>query len=200
MRNSFRRRSSQPDLCDLELSCNRAVFPCQDPVEVEKLINDLKAAVEVNSSKGRSVLYPGKSMKFDDLPLAVSLRDDPSIHAICKEFAGTQLCMSSGAFGNFGTEVQHFIEQEDVSIQREQRLKEQRGRELLKPGVLGDFRAFCEIELLPLVRNAGVPGDLPRCSARKLRRSSCALPRSRLPLLLHEPNHFGLGRVLRGEG
>ena len=34
----------------------------QAPVE---LINDLKAAVEVNSSKGRRVLYPGKSMKFD---------------------------------------------------------------------------------------------------------------------------------------
>ena len=130
VRNSFRRRSSQPDLCDLELSCNRAAFPCQDPVEVEKLINDLKAAVEVNSSKGRSVLYPGKSMKLDAMLVEVSLRDDPSIHGICEEFAGTQLCISSGAFGNFGTEVQHFIAEEDVSIQREERLKEQRNREL----------------------------------------------------------------------
>ena len=33
-----------------------------------ELINDLKAAVEANSSKGRSVLYPGKSMKFDVMP------------------------------------------------------------------------------------------------------------------------------------
>ena len=97
-----------------------------------KLINDLKAAVEVNSSKGRSVLYPGKSMKFDGMPIEVSLRDDPSIRSICEEYDGTQLCMSSGAFRNFGTEVQHFIEQEDVSIQREERLQEQRNRELLK--------------------------------------------------------------------
>ena len=36
------------------------------PVE---LFDDLKAAVEANSSKGRSVLYPGKSMKFDGMPL-----------------------------------------------------------------------------------------------------------------------------------
>ena len=99
----------------------------QAPVE---LINDLKAAVEVNSSKSRQVLYPRRSMKFDAMPVEVSLRDDPSIHAICKEYDGTQLCMSSGAFGKFGTEVQHFIEQEDVSIQREERLKEQRNREL----------------------------------------------------------------------
>ena len=130
VRNSFRRRSSQPDLCDLELSCNRAEFPCQDPAEVEKLINDLKAAVEVNSSKGRRVLYPGESMKLDAMPLEVSLRDDPSICGICEEFAGTQLCMSSGAFGKFGTEVETFIEQEDVSIQREKRLQKQRIQEL----------------------------------------------------------------------
>ena len=112
-----------------------------DPVELviedqkqapPELINDLKAAVEVSSSKSRRVLYPGKSMKFDAMPLEVSLRDDPSIHAICKEFDGTQLRTSSGAFGIFGTEVQHFIEEEEVSIQREERLKEQRIRELLK--------------------------------------------------------------------
>ena len=105
----------------------------QAPLE---LINDLKAAVEVNSSKGRSVLYPGKNMKqFDDMPLEVSLRDDPSIRSICEAFDGTQLCMSSGAFGKFGTEVQNFIEQEDVSIKREERLKEQRKRELLKKAI-----------------------------------------------------------------
>ena len=121
-----------------------------DPVEVEKpgevpveliedqkqapleLINDLKAAVEVNCSKGRSVLYPGKRMKLDAMPLEVSLRDDLSIHGICKDHDGTQLFLSSGAFGNFGTEVQTFIEQEEVSIQREERLQEQRNRELGK--------------------------------------------------------------------
>jgi len=101
-------------------------------VEVDKLINDLKAAVEVNSSTGRKVLYPGKSMRLDDLPVEVSLRDDPSIHGICKEFAGTQMCLSSGAFGNFGSEVQRFMEEEDVSIEREQKLKWQRIRELQK--------------------------------------------------------------------
>ena len=110
----------------------------QAPLE---LINDLNAAVEVNSSNDRSVLYPDKSMKFDDTPLSleVSLRDDPSIRSICEEYDGTQLCTSSGAFGNFGTEVQHFIEQEDVSIQREKRLKEQRTQELLKKGIRPAF-------------------------------------------------------------
>ena len=65
------------------------------------------------------------------LPLEVSLRDDPSTHGICKEFADTQLCLSSGAFGNFGTEAQIFIEKEDVSVHREQRLEEQRIRKLV---------------------------------------------------------------------
>ena len=69
-----------------------------------------------------------------------------------------------------------------------------------KEGVLGDCWPFHQIELLPLGRNAGVPGDLPRCSARELRRSSCTLPRSGLPLLLHGPNQFGLVCVLRDEG
>ena len=69
-------------------------------------------------------------MKFDGTPLEVSLRDDPSIRGICKEFAGTQLYLSPGAFGNFGTEVQNFIKKEDVSIQRDQRLEKQRIREL----------------------------------------------------------------------
>ena len=145
VRNSFRRRSSQPDLCDLELSCNRAVFPCQDPVELEKLINDLNAAVEVNSSEGRRVLYPGRRMKFDGMPVEVSLRDDPSIRSICQEFAGTELCLSSGAFGNFGSEVQHFMEQEDVSIQREQRLKRQRNRELLNKAEWATWGPFIKL-------------------------------------------------------
>ena len=101
----------------------------QAPVE---LFNDLKAAIEVNSTKSRRVLYPGKSMKLDAMPVEVSLRDDPSIHGICQEYDGTQLFLSSGAFGNFGTEVETFIERENVSIQREERLQEQRNRELLK--------------------------------------------------------------------
>ena len=112
----------------------------QAPLE---LINDLKAAVEVNCCKGRSVLCPGKSMfKIDAMPVEVSLRDDPSIHAICKEFDGTQLFLSSDAFGIFCTEVQHFIEQEEVSIQREERMKEQRNRKLQKKALwaaLGPF-------------------------------------------------------------
>ena len=146
--------SSQSDLCDFEWpgSCNHAVVPCrcedvdpvelEEPVEVPELINDLKAAVEVNSSKGRSVLYPGKSMKFDDMPLEVSLRDDPSICGICKGFAGTQLCLSSDAFGNFGTEAQNFIEKEDVSVQREQRLEEPRIRELVNKAKWAVFGPF----------------------------------------------------------
>jgi len=141
--------SSQSDLCDLELpgSCNNnhaaVLGRCEDvdPVELViedqkqaplELINDLKAAVEVSFSKSRSVLYPSKSMKLDALPLEVSLRDDPSIHAICQEYDGTQLCLSSDAFGFFCTEVQTFIKEEEVSIQREERLKEQRIRELVK--------------------------------------------------------------------
>ena len=165
-----------------------------------ELINDLKAAIEVNSSKGPSVLYPGKklgNLMICPLSLEVSLRDDPSIHGICKEFAGTELCMSSGAFGNFGSEVQHFMEQEDASIKREQRLQEQRAPGASKEGELGASWAFYQMELLRLEHFAGVPGDLPRRSARELRGSSCALPRSGLPLLLRGPNQLGLDPVLR---
>ena len=141
-------RASQSDLRNHATVLGR----CEDvdPVELEKpgevpgelmedqkqapveLFNDLKAAVELNSTKSRRVLYPRRSMTFEDmpLPLEVSVRDDPSIHGICKDYDGTQLFLSSGAFGNFGSEVETFIEQEDVSIQREERLKEQRIREL----------------------------------------------------------------------
>ena len=113
----------------------------QKPAPVE-LFNDLKAAIEVNSSNGRRVLYPRRRMKFDGMPLEVGLRDDPSIRSICKEFAGTQLCMSSGAFGNFCTEAQTFIQKEDASVQREKRLERQRIRELrnkAKWAVFGPF-------------------------------------------------------------
>ena len=116
------------------------LVPVESPVELIEdqkqapleLINDLKAAVEVSSSKSRSVLYPRRRMKVDGMPVEVSLRDDPSIHGICKEYDVTQLFLSSDAFGNFGTEVQTFIERENVSIEREGRLKEQRTRELVK--------------------------------------------------------------------
>ena len=111
----------------------------QTPVE---LLNDLKAAVEVNSSKGRSVLYPRNHMKIDTMPVEVSLRDDPSIHAIRKEYDGTQLIFLSDAFGKFGTEVQHFIEEEDVSIQREERLQEQRIQELQNKAFWATFGPF----------------------------------------------------------
>ena len=117
------------------------LVPVESPVELIedqkqaplKLVNDLKAAVEVNSSNGRRVLYPWRSMTFEGMPLSleVSLRDDPSIRSICEAFDGTQLCMSSGAFGKFGTEVQHFIEAEDASIRREYRLRGKRIQELL---------------------------------------------------------------------
>ena len=161
-------------------------------------------------------------MKFDGMPLEVSLRDDPSIRGICKEFAGTQLCLSSDAFGSFGTEAKNFIEKEDVSApkslyrdiflldEREQRLEEQR---VLEQGEVGGLVAFFDMELLPLRRIAGVPqehqqyapkarapGDLPHCSARELHHGSCALPRSGLPLLLHLPNQLFVDSVVRCEG
>ena len=141
--------TSQSDLHNHATVLGRCedVDPVELVVEDQKqvpleLINDLKAAVEVNCSKGRSVLYPGKNMKRDAMPLEVSLRDDLSIHAICKEYDGTQLCMSSGAFGNFRSEVQHFIEQEDASIQREERLKEQRNWELRKKAYWATWGPF----------------------------------------------------------
>ena len=55
------------------------------PVEV--------AVVEVNSSNQKvdeESCIQVKSMKFDVMPLEVSLRDDPSIRGICQEFAGTE--------------------------------------------------------------------------------------------------------------
>ena len=127
--------------------------PVESPVELIEdqklapleLFNNLKAAVEVNCSKGRSVLYPFKSLIFDDMPVEVSLRDDPSIRGICKDYDGMFLILSSGAFGNFGTEVQHFIEQEDVSIEREERLKEQRNLELKNKAFWAAWRPFLRL-------------------------------------------------------
>ena len=147
-------RSSQSDLHNHATVLGR----CEDvdPVELViedqeqapvELINDLKAAVEVNSSKGRSVVYPGKNVKFDDMPLEVGLRDDPSIRSICKEFAGTQLCMSSGAFGNFGTETQTFIEKEEVSVRKEQRLLEQRMREFKNKAFWSTIGPFLKLNV-----------------------------------------------------
>ena len=55
------------------------------PVEV--------AVAEVNSSNQKvdeESCIQVKSMKFDVMPLEVSLRDDPSIRGICQEFAGTE--------------------------------------------------------------------------------------------------------------
>ena len=64
--------------------------------------------------------------------------------AICEEFAGTQLCMSSGAFGNFCTEVRDISSrEEDVSILREQRLKWAAGPGASKQGVVGDLLGLC---------------------------------------------------------
>ena len=48
-----------------------AVEAVEVRVAVE-LINDLKAAVEVNSS-GRYVLYPDKSLQFDSMPLEIAV-------------------------------------------------------------------------------------------------------------------------------
>ena len=99
----------------------------EEAVAQVELINDLRAAVEVNSSEGRRVLYPGKSLKFErPLDVGVSLRDDPSIRGTCKEVTGKKVFTSSGAFGKFGIEAQNFIEKEDMSVQREHQLQEVR--------------------------------------------------------------------------
>jgi len=49
-----------------------AVEAVEVRVAVE-LINDLKAAVEVDSSEGRRVLYPDKSLQFDSMPLEIAV-------------------------------------------------------------------------------------------------------------------------------
>ena len=61
--------------------------------------------------------------------------------------------------------------------------KREKAERAAEPGAskevdLGVYWAFVQMELLPLGFSAVVPGDLPRCSARELRRSSCALPRA----------------------
>ena len=136
---SFLEPEEPEEVLEVEVSVELIEDQEETPVE---LINDLKAAVEVSSSKSRRVLYPRRRMKVDGMPVEVSLRDDPSIHAICKEYDGTQLCTSSGVFGNFCFKVYHFIEREKDSIRREERLKEQRARELQKKAywaALGPF-------------------------------------------------------------
>ena len=60
---------------------------------------------------------------------------------------------------------------------------------------------------LHLGRIAGAPGGLHHCSARELRNSAFAGPRSRLPVLLHvqdqfclDIHHFSENRGGRGHG
>ena len=130
------------EVLEVEVSVELMEDQKQTPLE---LFNDLKAAVEVSSSKSRSVLYPGKSMKFDGMPVEVSLRDDLSIHAICKEFDGTRLCLSSDAFGQFWFRSCCHQMQEDASIQREERLKEQRIRELQKKALWTAIGPFFKV-------------------------------------------------------
>ena len=107
-----------------------------------ELINDLKAAVEVNSSKGRSVLYPGKSMKFDGMPLE-------ELWHRRSEFHRKGRCL--------GTKRAKAGRAADPGA--------------CKEGVLGGLGAFHDMKLLLLGRIAGVAGDLPHCFARKLRHS-----------------------------
>ena len=89
-----------------------------------ELINDLQAAVEVNSLEGPKVLYPNKSLNIGGIPMGitVSLRDAPHIQGICKGCSGTQL-FTSFDFGDFGTQAQNFLADEEVAVEREQRLQ-----------------------------------------------------------------------------
>jgi len=150
-------RASQSDLRNHSV----VLGGCEDvdPVELEKpgevpveliedqklapleLFNDLKAAVEANSSKGRSVLYPGKSMKFDDMPLELW-------HGRL-EFHRKGRCL--------GTKRAKAGRAADPGA--------------CKEGILGGLGAFHEMKLLLLGHIAGVAGDLPHCFARKLRHS-----------------------------
>ena len=90
-----------------------------------EVINDLRAAVEVNFSSGWRTIYPANVLQIErTVEIAVRLRDDPDICGICRGVVNGKLYTSAN-FGNFGQEAQRYSQQESVDVQRETRLREE---------------------------------------------------------------------------
>ena len=96
----------------------------------QEMLNDLKAAIEVNLGEGWQILYPKKGLKFEisDLLVEVRLRDDPGICG--KQVLGHewlhgplrgphQQAMISQSFADFSGRVARLLQNEECSVERE---------------------------------------------------------------------------------
>ena len=93
------------------------------------LENDLKAAIEVKFSGEVSVIYPSDHKFFDttsEMVMQVSLRDDASISGTCLVFIGLSSLRASESFGSFGIEVAEFLQKEQLEVDRERELQQER--------------------------------------------------------------------------
>jgi len=96
----------------------------------QEMLNDLKAAIEVNLGEGWQILYPKKGLKFEisDFLVEVRLRDDPGICG--KQVLGHewlhgplrgphQQAMISQSFADFSGRVARLLQNEECSVERE---------------------------------------------------------------------------------
>ena len=93
------------------------------------LENDLKAAIEVKFSGEVAVIYPNDHRFFDttsEMVMQVSLRDDPSISGTCQVSIASSSLRASESFGSFGIEVAEFLQKEQLEVDRERELKQER--------------------------------------------------------------------------
>lgn len=98
-----------------------------------EILNDLKAAIEVNLGQGFQVLYPGRSLKLAHAftsPVQIRLREEHEIFG-CSGAKPTVFSLSASSdFGDFGTNAANFIDMEQARIQQEGSLRQLRHQRL----------------------------------------------------------------------
>ena len=87
----------------------------------QEMLNDLKAAIEVNLGEDWQILYPEKGLKFEisDLLVEVRLRDDPGICGKQVLHGPHPQVKISQAFANFSRRVARLLENEEGAVQKE---------------------------------------------------------------------------------
>lgn len=117
------------------------------------LENDLKAAIEVKFSGEVSVLYPHVHHRFhifdttSEMVMQVSLRDDASISGTCLVSIASSSLRASESFGSFGIEVAEFLQKEQLEVDRERELRQER-KESLDHEIEEERRAWGDSLLL----------------------------------------------------
>lgn len=100
-----------------------------------KVVNDLKATIEIRCGKDWEVLYPKASLDLDgfqfqgDLDIAVRLRENGEVGGSGVATPGTML-HASRDFAEFGWQAEKFIQSEVMAAAEERRLRKEREAEV----------------------------------------------------------------------